>query len=349
MNDASARISALKSRLGDDLCIMGHHYQSDAVAAHCDIMGDSLELSRRVADVTAKHIVFCGVFFMGESAALLARPGQQVHLPEPDADCMMSLMAAGCLARLVLEELRAAGRRVIPLAYVNTSLGLKAVVGAYGGAVCTSANARDMLAWALERADTVLFLPDRHLGRNTARAVGLCEEDWHVLRLSGDGIMEPSSQPLDRRILLWPGCCPIHGQMTPEMAHAAHAAHPGCRVLLHPECSPDAMAASDGAGSTSFLIREAARTAETSPGATLVIGTEVNLVNRLARRYAGKCTILPLMQQAFCPDMNMITAAKLLASLESIASGSPRPLALEEGLREPARLALTRMLDVCGK
>ena len=152
MEDLHAAITRLKERLGASLCIMGHHYQNDAVVRHCDITGDSLELARRVPSVTAEHIVFCGVYFMGESAALLAKPGQHVYLPSLDADCLMSRMTPAPLAR-----------KVVPLAYVNTDLALKAVVGEYGGAVCTSANAATMLRWALDQGDSVLFLPDRHL------------------------------------------------------------------------------------------------------------------------------------------------------------------------------------------
>ena len=157
MEDLHAAITRLKERLGASLCIMGHHYQNDAVVRHCDITGDSLELARRVPSVTAEHIVFCGVYFMGESAALLAKPGQHVYLPSLDADCLMSRMTPAPLARKVLEELTAQGRKVVPLAYVNTDLALKAVVGEYGGAVCTSANAATMLRWALDQGDSAII------------------------------------------------------------------------------------------------------------------------------------------------------------------------------------------------
>ena len=157
MQDTSAAIASLKKQLGANLCIMGHHYQNDNVVRHCDITGDSLELARRVPGIDAAHIVFCGVYFMGESAALLAKPGQSVHLPSLDADCLLSRMTPAPLARKVLEQLAATGRKIIPLAYVNTDLALKAVVGEFGGAVCTSANAKIMLRWALDQGDGVLF------------------------------------------------------------------------------------------------------------------------------------------------------------------------------------------------
>ena len=180
MSRFSDAITAIKQGLGDRLCIMGHHYQHDDVVRHCDVTGDSLELARRIEGIDAEHIVFCGVYFMGESAALLAKPGQSVHMPAWDANCMMSLMTPAGLARTVLLQLQATGRKIVPLAYVNTTLALKAVVGEFGGAVCTSANARTMLAWALEEAGpdgAVLFMPDKHLGRNTGLQLGLGPDD----------------------------------------------------------------------------------------------------------------------------------------------------------------------------
>lgn len=348
MHDTSAAVAALKRQLGKDLCIMGHHYQSDAVVAHCDIIGDSLELARRVPDIDAGHIVFCGVYFMGESAVLLAKPGQAVHLPDPEADCMMSLMTPAGLTRRVLEQLAATGRKIVPLAYVNTTLALKAVVGEYGGAVCTSANAETMLRWALGQGDGVLFLPDKHLGRNTAKKLGLGAEEQHILRVNGQGLTPDQGRFLDRRLLLWPGCCAIHARLRPEQVEAAHAAHPGCRVTAHPECRPEVINLCDGAGSTSFLIRDAARMAEERPGSTLVIGTENNLVARLAARHAGRCRILPL-GRALCPDMAKVTEEKLWATLTAIVGQRAAPLMVEDALRAPARLSLTRMLEVCGQ
>lgn len=346
MHTPASAVAALKKKLGNDLCIMGHHYQNDRIVAHCDITGDSLELARKVPGIDAAHIVFCGVYFMGESAALLAQPGQAVHLPDPTADCMMSLMSPAGLARRVLEQLTATGRRIVPLAYVNTTLALKAVVGEYGGAVCTSANAEIMLRWALAQGDGVLFLPDKHLGRNTAEKLGLAPEDQHILKLDGRGLATPASRELERRLLLWPGCCAIHARFKPEQVAAARAAHPACRVIAHPECRPEVIRACDASGSTSFLIKDAARLAEESPGSTLIIGTENNLVDRLAARHAGRCRILPL-GRAFCPDMAKVTEEKLWATLSAIAQGRAAPLKVDAALCEPARLSLTRMLKAC--
>ena len=347
MQNISAEIQAIKRQLGDNLCIMGHHYQNDAVVQHCDITGDSLELARRVPQIDADFIVFCGVYFMGESAALLAKPGQSVYLPSLDADCLMSQMTPAPLARKVLEQLHAAGRKIIPLAYVNTDLALKAVVGEFGGAVCTSANAKTMLRWALGQGDGVLFLPDRHLGNNTAEALGIGLHERHVLRVGAGGLVQPESQPLDRKLLLWPGCCAIHARFEPEDVADMRAQHPGCRVIAHPECRQEVIEACDGAGSTSYIIKEAARVAAEAPGSTLVVGTENNLVYRLAQRHAAQCRILPL-GHAVCGNMAKVTEKKLLATLQSIAAGAASPLHIEEKLCPPARLSLTRMLEACG-
>lgn len=260
---------------------------------------------------------------------------------------MMSLMSPAGLARRVLEQLTATGRRVVPLAYVNTTLALKAVVGEYGGAVCTSANAETMLRWALARGDGVLFLPDKHLGRNTAKKLGIAPKDQHILKLDGQGLSASESRQLDRPLLLWPGCCAIHARLKPEQAAAARAAHPGCRITAHPECRPELIDACDAAGSTSFLIADAARIAEEAPGSTLIIGTENNLVDRLAARHAGRCRILPL-GRAFCPDMAKVTEEKLLATLSAIARSQAAPLKADAAQSEPARLSLTRMLEACG-
>ena len=346
MNDATAdAIRSLKRKLGDDLCIVGHHYQAEKVIEHCDITGDSLELARRVSAVTAPHIVFCGVYFMAESAALLARAGQQVHLPETAANCVMSQMTPATLVKTVLERLTAQGRRVVPLAYVNTSLAVKAVVGRFGGAVCTSANARTMLRWALEAGDTVLFLPDRHLARNTARTLGMASSDWHVLDIRHKGEHLDMDSAAKARLLIWPGCCAIHAKFKPEQIAEMRAAYPGCKVAVHPECSPEVVLAADAAGSTSFLIDYAARAPE---GSTVVIGTETNLVERLRARHAGHCSVIRL-RRAFCSHMAKITDEKLLATLQAIDAGTAVPVRVPKNHMAPARASLQRMLDACAK
>lgn len=349
MEQLADEITALRQRLGDAVCIMGHHYQNDAIVAFCDVTGDSLELARRVPDIHARHIIFCGVHFMGESAALLAAPEQSVHVPAPDADCEMARMAPAAQARAVLERLHALGRRITPLAYVNTTLALKAVVGDFGGAVCTSANAAVMLRWALEQGDGVLFLPDRNLGRNTAHQLGMDDAELHTLVLDANGLAASEEQHpgLQCRLLLWPGCCPIHDVIPAATVTQARAAFPGCIVAAHPECAPALINACDGAGSTSYLIKEAARLAESSNPPVFVVGTEVNLVNRLAARFADRCRIVPLAPDAICPDMAKTTLQHLRDCLAAVADGTARPLHVDPALAAPARATLDRMLHAC--
>ena len=339
-----SRIEELRKRFGDDLVILGHHYQSDEVVRHVDIVGDSLELARRIPDIEARNIVFCGVYFMAESACLLARPGQRVFLPDHEADCAMARMARAEDVERALERLTASGRRVVPLAYVNSSLAVKAVVGRFGGAVCTSSNAKVMLEWALRQGDAVLFLPDRNLGRNTARTLGIPAKEQCLLDLSRDNL--DSDEARSARLLLWPGCCPIHESlMKPDMVDAFHSHFPGCRVLVHPECSPEVVERCDGAGSTAYLIKEAEKAAAEGKESALCIGTEFHLVRRLMEKYADRINIIPLAQ-ATCADMEKVTAERLLATLEGLDEGRGEVF-VDEALKAPAREPLVRMLEVC--
>jgi quinolinate synthase len=332
-------IEARRRELGPSLTIMGHHYQADEIIRHSDLRGDTLQLAGRVRDIDSEDIVFCGVYFMAESAALLARPGQKVHLPEPSAECSMALMSAAPAAEAVLERLEAGGRKVTPLVYGNSTLGLKAVAGARGGAVCTSANALPMLRWALEQGDAVLFLPDKNLGWNTADALGLPLEERAVLRLRGD---DPAPKA---RLLLWPGFCSIHTRFTTRQIARLRAEHPGALVAVHPECPPEVVAAADAVGSTSFLIRYV----EQAPaGSTCVVGTEINLVERLAAEHRDRLTVLPLVESA-CTHMAQTTEERLAACLEALAAGDDGfVLRVPEESGEQAKNALERMFRVAG-
>lgn len=350
----SGEIDQLRKKLGSRVTIVGHHYQSDEVIKHVDISGDSLELSQKVAAIESEHVIFCGVHFMGESAALLARPGQQVHLPAPDADCLMAQMTPAELLDDVITSLESAGVRALPLAYVNTSLAVKAVVGKHGGAVCTSANAAKMLDWAFKQADKVLFLPDCNLGRNTAKTLGIKPEEQAMLDL-GFVKEELCARPLPKsaglkavpqnaRLLFWPGCCPIHEEFTPADISALRQKHPGIKIAVHPECPPEIVDLSDAAGSTSFLIRYAA---EAATGSSIAIGTEINLVQRLAKAHAGRINLVPLAVKS-CEDMAKVTPEKLLELLKAIADGKKlNPVPVDPAKAAPARDSLTRMLDAC--
>lgn len=338
-------IEALRRELGADVTIFGHHYQQQGVIDHCDFKGDSLELSRKVADIAAGHIVFCGVYFMGESAALLARPDQQVHLPESNADCVMALMTPAALLDRVLTRLTASGRKLIPLAYVNTFMDVKAVVGRHGGAVCTSANAERMLDWALREGDGVLFLPDKNLARNTARKLGLTGTDTHQLDVRKRGEALDLDAAARATLLYWPGLCAIHARFNAGQIEAARQADPTCRVVVHPECSPEVVAAADAAGSTSFIIKYVQESPE---GSHILVGTEINLVRRLERENAGRVRVAPLVSSA-CSHMAKVTPAKLRATLERIRDGVATPVSIPGEDAAPARSTLERMLEVCAR
>ncbi len=337
-------IEALRRKLGADVTVVGHHYQAEEVIRHTDLRGDSLELARRCAGLDSRHIVFCGVYFMAESAALLAKPGQKVHLPEPSAECSMALMSPPARVEAVLERLVAGGRKVVPLAYVNSTLGVKAVVGTYGGSVCTSANAKTMLAWALEQGDAVLFLPDRNLADNTADVLGLPESDRMLLDIRKNGANIDPDEAGRARLLLWPGHCTIHTRFNLQQIGQHRAENPQARILVHPECEPKVVKAADAAGSTSFIIKYVR---EAEDGATIVIGTEINLVKRLAQEHKHRLTILPLLESA-CPHMAQTTEERLHAVLEAVAKGSDEFLVQAPAEQTaPARAALETMLRVC--
>ena len=340
----SSEIEQLRKEAGSSVTIMGHHYQSDAVIKHVQITGDSLELSRKVAGIDSENIVFCGVFFMAESAALLARPGQKVYVPEPDADCVMAQMAPARLLDSVLKNMNEQGVKVLPLAYVNTSLAIKAVVGAHGGAVCTSANAETMLRWAFDNADKVLFLPDKNLGRNTAKRLGIPADEQIILNVSGKGA---NRQKISDKIKLmhWPGQCAIHARFKAGHILKLREEYPGIKIAVHPECAPEIVNLADEAGSTSFLIKYAA---DAPDGSVLGIGTEYNLVHRLAEQHKGRITIIPLLV-SLCSCMAQTTPEAVFKTLKGIAGkdlGFP-PVTIDPAEAEPAKLALTRMLDAC--
>lgn len=327
-------ITRQKKKYGDELAILAHHYQSDDIVAQADFVGDSLELARNIPDLKARYIVFCGVRFMGETAAILQQKHQRVYLPETEASCALADMATADDVRRALDYLSGDGRTVLPVAYVNSSVAVKAVVGESGGTVCTSANARTIMAWALNHGDAALFLPDRNLARNTAKAMGLSKD-----QVAGVSLPDPEPVP-GALVYAWPGYCPIHEEYDATWVEAARAEHPGAMIAVHPECPPSVVDAADAAGSTSFLIDYV----EKAPrGSTLLIGTETNLVLRLARRHRGRVTVLPLGQPAYCADMGMVTPEKLAFVLERLEE--TEPVSVDRDLAEPARLALTRMLE----
>jgi len=330
---------------GPRLTIMGHHYQEDSVIRHADWRGDSLELARRTNSVESPYIIFCGVYFMAESTALLARPGQEVHLPEPSAECSMALMSPPDLLEKVLGNLAKPGRRVIPLVYINSTLAVKAVVGRHNGATCTSANAEKMLAWALKEGDAVLFLPDKNLGANVADRLKLPESERCLLDLKDKSVPPKEAA----RLFLWPGFCAIHTRFKTRQIERVRAEHPSLKVVVHPECSPEVAAAADAVGSTSFIIDYVGNL---PPGAQVAIGTEINLVERLAAEHRGRVNVMPLVESA-CTHMAQTTEERLAASLAALVrrdrEGRPSEfeVRITEAWRGPAKEALERMFEAC--
>ena len=337
-------IAGLKKQLGDSVYIVGHHYQCDDIVAHCDARGDSLELARMVSAISARHIIFCGVYFMGESAALLAAPEQNVYLPAPDAECVMAKTAPAGVAAAVMDRLASTGRKIIPVAYVNSSLALKAVVGRFGGVVCTSANAETITRWALEQGDSVLFLPDRNLGRNVGRSLGIAPEETYLLDIRRGGQAFDLDRARRSRLLVWPGSCAIHGRFHPEQIIEARKAFPETQVVVHPECDPEVVLASDISGSTTTIIRSVH---EAPSGSVLHVGTEAHLVWRLAEEGAARGVNVRPLKISACSCMAQVTPEKLCATLRAVVAGTASPVRVAEKDAGFARLALQRMLDIC--
>jgi quinolinate synthase len=336
------RIRGIRDRLGEDLLILGHHYQRDEVIRFADIVGDSLELSREAArHERPRYIVFCGVDFMAETAAMLCAPTQTVLIPEPAARCPMAGMVAVDDARLAWEHLsRLWAGDLLPITYQNSDAQVKAFCGRHGGAVCTSANAKKLFGWALAERGHLLFFPDEHLGRNSALDLGIAPEEIAVWDPADP---EASlARAAGARVVVWRGYCHVHTHFGEQDVRRVRREHPFVRVIVHPECPAPVVRAADGAGSTGYIVKAAA---QAPPGAALAIGTEINLVSRLARRHRDK-TIVPLAR-SLCGAMYRISVHSLLQTLESISAGSPQHIVqVDQETACWANQALQRMLAV---
>ncbi|NJQ08003.1 quinolinate synthase NadA [Streptomyces lonarensis] len=346
--DLVARARAAKEALGDRVFVLGHHYQRDEVIEFADVTGDSFKLARdAAARPEAEFIVFCGVHFMAESADILTTDAQQVVLPDLAAGCSMADMAtaeqvAECWD--VLTEAGVAGTTV-PVSYMNSSADIKAFTGRHGGTICTSSNARRALEWAFEQGEKVLFLPDQHLGRNTAvRDMGMTPEDCVVYNPHKPGGGLTTQQLRDARMILWRGHCSVHGRFSLESVREVRERIPGVNVLVHPECKHEVVAAADHVGSTEHIIR----TLEEAPaGSKWAIGTELNLVRRLALRYAAQDKEVVFLDRTvcFCSTMNRIDLPHLVWALESLAAGRVvNRIQVDPETERYARAALERML-----
>jgi quinolinate synthase len=350
--DLHTRIRAAKAALGDRVVILGHFYQRDEVVQHADFLGDSFQLANAAQTVPdAEAIVFCGVHFMAETADILARPGQDVILPNLAAGCSMADMAdedsvEECWAQLEAlygTEKDAEGRApIIPVTYMNSSAALKAFCGRHGGIVCTSSNAETVLEWAFERGQRVLFFPDQHLGRNTAKKMGVPLERmpmWNPRQPLGGN---SAGELMDARVVLWHGFCSVHKRFTVDQVDKARAEHPGVQVIVHPECPMPVVDAADEAGSTDYIRKAVAAANEPT---TFAIGTEINMVNRLAAEYPQHEIFCLDPVVCPCSTMYRIHPGYLAWVLEELVAGRrPNVIRVPERVAADARVALDRML-----
>jgi quinolinate synthase len=333
------RIASAKQKLGSDLAILGHYYQRDEVVEFADHEGDSFELSRFGASTPATHIVFCGVRFMAEAARILASERQRVYLPNLEAGCPLSDMADIEHVESAWKVMEHAGAtsNLLPIVYVNSSAELKAFCGSHGGTICTSSSAAKAFAWAEAQGRRVFFLPDMNLGLDTSIARDIRRGEiaiWDSLAADYESQVDAAK---DARAIVWKGYCHVHTFFTAEQIAEARKNYPGCRVVVHPECVPEVVALSDANGSTSF-IKEYAENAPA--GSSIIIGTEINFVNRIARKNSDK-VILPLAR-SLCPNMFRTSLADLCFTLERI--GEVNEIAVPATVKGEARLALDRML-----
>ncbi len=335
-------IRARKVALGQELLILTHHYQRPEIVGLGDYRGDSFGLSQKAAsNQRARYIVFCGVHFMAESAAILAQPHQTVQIPDPKAGCLMADMVALEAVEMAWEELAEVidTASLIPLVYMNSEAALKAFCGSRGGLVCTSSNALTALRWGLSRGEKVFFFPDQHLGRNTGYQLGLAPKDmvvWDPEAPLGGNRPEDLRRA---RLILWDGHCHVHTRFQVEHVLVMRQAFPKAKVVVHPECTAEVVNLADASGSTGFIVKYVR---EAPPDATIIIGTEINLVHRLALEYPDR-RVLDLAY-SLCPNMFKITLDKLLATLDH--PGDRHVVTVPEEVRENARIALNRMLDL---
>lgn len=347
--EAIERIKRARAILGDQVVILGHHYQRDEVVQFADFQGDSYQLSKEGAKVAAKYIVFAGVHFMAESAVILGRPDQVVILPNMQAGCSMADMANAEQVLTAWDELEQVfgadpAERVMPITYMNSAANLKAFVGRHGGTVCTSSNARGALEWAFAQREKVFFFPDQHLGRNTGKAMDIPLDQmvlWNPFKPFG-GLTD--EQILNARIILWQGHCSVHQQFRPEHVDLWRRHHPDIKIIVHPECMMEVVDKADYVGSTSYIVK----TIDGAPaGSKWAVGTEIHLVNRLKNRNPDKFVTLLSPFSCLCATMYRISPIDLANVLENLVEGRViNQIFVDEEVQHYARLALDRMLAI---
>lgn len=350
------RARAARAALGDDVYVLGHHYQRDEVIAFADVRGDSFKLARDAAAHGAKHIVFCGVHFMAETADILTDDDTTVILPDLAAGCSMADMAEIGQVERAWEDLRAAGAgdadgpgaaRTVPLTYMNSAAAIKAFTGRTGGAICTSSNARTAMEWAFDRGDQVLFLPDQHLGRNTAvRDLGLSLDDCVVYDPAFPSGGVPPERLRAAKVVLWRGHCSVHGTFVPEHVDRIREQVPDVKVLVHPEVRHEVLAKADEVGSTEKII---ATIAAAPAGSAWAVGTELNLVGRLAQEHPDKRIMFLNEKVCFCATMNRIDLPHFVWALEELVAGRVvNPIRVDADTQAWSKVALERMLSLPG-
>ncbi len=347
--ELSERIEAARGELGERLVILGHHYQRDDVIRHADFTGDSFKLSVLAAErPEAEFIVFCGVHFMAESADILSAPHQKVILPDLGAGCSMADMATSEQVEDAWEQLQGIGVigdfRVMPITYMNSSAAIKAFCGKNDGVVCTSSNAAPLFDKSLKEADKLFFFPDQHLGRNTGVKFGIPLDQMALWDPSKELGGNTEEQLRDARLILWKGHCSVHGRFREWHVEQVRKEVPGIKVLVHPECTREVVEKSDLNGSTEFIIK----TLEAAPvGSSWAVGTEINLVNRLVKRFPDKHIRLLAPDLCMCATMYRIAPQNLAWALESLVAGEVvNQIIVPEETACWARVALDRMLQI---
>jgi len=348
--DLVRRATAAKAALGDRAFILGHHYQRDEVIQFADVTGDSFKLAQKAAArPDSEFIVFCGVHFMAESADILTSQHQQVILPDMAAGCSMADMAAADQVEAAWRTLEAAGVAdvTIPVTYMNSTAAIKAFTGRHGGTICTSSNAKQSLTWAFEQGEKVLFLPDQHLGRNTAVLdMGLTLDDCVVFDPHRPNGGLTTEQLQRAKMILWRGHCSVHGRFTEQSVDEIRAKDPEVNILVHPECRHEVVLKADYVGSTEYIIK-ALDAAE--PGSSWAIGTELNLVRRLAAQHPDKRIAFLDRTICYCSTMNRIDLPHLVWALESLVAGRVvNRIEVDADTAHWARVALDRMLALPG-
>ncbi len=341
-----ARAKAAKEALGSRALILGHHYQRDEVIAFADITGDSFKLAQAAAaQSSAEYIIFCGVHFMAESADILTGSHQKVILPDLAAGCSMADMATASQVDQCWNDLEKLGiaAKTVPVTYMNSSAAIKSFTGKHGGTVCTSSNAEKTLRWAFAKAEKVLFLPDQHLGRNTAvRDLGLSLDDcvvWNPWKPQG-GLTEDEIK--NAKMILWRGHCSVHGRFTKQSIDDFRTRIPEINIIVHPECQNDVVAAADVVGSTEKIIKTVS---ESAPGTAWAVGTELNLVGRLAAQNPDKKVYFLDRTVCYCSTMNRIDLPHLVWALESLVKGQVvNEIKVDEETSRYSKLALEQML-----